>query len=173
MINWWMKLGGTLQLGHDALPFSISGTGTFISPVIQTQLDIPRPLCPVMDSIIFSCTICHRNIWIFLLSVSWIVVRNANHFVSYKTQQKGTELTLKDEKGSILNRPCYHWSEETDMVSGLSPSHCPAPSYSKVRTLTWSLGDALHTARDLVTVKWGHWHGLWFKPFTLPGTYLQ
>ena len=33
-----MKLGGNLPPGHDALLFSISGTGSFICPVAQTQL---------------------------------------------------------------------------------------------------------------------------------------
>ena len=33
-----------ISLGHDALLFSISGTGSFICPVAQTGLDIPRPL---------------------------------------------------------------------------------------------------------------------------------
>ena len=39
-----MKLGGNLPPGHDVLLFSISGTGSFICPVTQTRLDIPRPL---------------------------------------------------------------------------------------------------------------------------------
>ena len=39
-----MKLEANLPLGHDALLFSISGTGSFICPVAQTRLDIPRPL---------------------------------------------------------------------------------------------------------------------------------
>ena len=44
--NWWMKLGESLPPGHDALIFSIGGTGSFIDvcPVAQTRLDIPRPL---------------------------------------------------------------------------------------------------------------------------------
>ena len=29
MITWWMKLGGNLPLGHGALLFSISATGSF------------------------------------------------------------------------------------------------------------------------------------------------
>ena len=44
MITWWMKLGGNRPPGYDALLFSISGTGSFICPVTQTWLDIPRPL---------------------------------------------------------------------------------------------------------------------------------
>ena len=41
-----MKLGGNLPPGYGALPFSISGTGSFIGLciVIQTLMDIPRPL---------------------------------------------------------------------------------------------------------------------------------
>ena len=41
MITWWMKLGGNRPPGHDALLFSISGTGSFICSVRQTRLDIP------------------------------------------------------------------------------------------------------------------------------------
>ena len=37
MITWWLKLGGNLSPEHDALLFSISGTGSFICPVAQTQ----------------------------------------------------------------------------------------------------------------------------------------
>ena len=37
-----MKLGGNLPLGHDALLFSISGTGSFLCPVTDT----PRPYQP-------------------------------------------------------------------------------------------------------------------------------
>ena len=37
-----MKLGGSLLPGHATLLFSISGTGSFICPVTQTRLDIPR-----------------------------------------------------------------------------------------------------------------------------------
>ena len=37
MITWWMKLGGNLTPGHDALLLSISGTGSFIYPVPQTR----------------------------------------------------------------------------------------------------------------------------------------
>ena len=39
-----MKLGGNLPPGHYALLFSISGTESFICPVAQTRLNIPRPL---------------------------------------------------------------------------------------------------------------------------------
>ena len=39
-----MKLGGNLPPGHDALLFSVSGTGSVICPVAQTRLDMPRPL---------------------------------------------------------------------------------------------------------------------------------
>ena len=39
-----MKLGGNRQPGDNPLLFSISGTGSFICPVAQTRLDIPRPL---------------------------------------------------------------------------------------------------------------------------------
>ena len=49
MITWWMNLGGNLPLGHDALLFSISGTGSFICPLSQTGLDIPRPLITQSD----------------------------------------------------------------------------------------------------------------------------
>ena len=42
MITWWMKLGGNLPPGHDALLFSRSGTGSCICP--HARLDIPRPL---------------------------------------------------------------------------------------------------------------------------------
>ena len=44
MIIWWIKLGRNLPPGHNALLFSTSGTGTFIYPVTQTRLDIPRSL---------------------------------------------------------------------------------------------------------------------------------
>ena len=44
MITWWRKLGGNLPRGHDTLLYSISGTGSFICPVAQTRLDIPRPV---------------------------------------------------------------------------------------------------------------------------------
>ena len=44
MITWWMKQRGNLPPGHDALLFSVSDTGSFICPVTQTRLDIPRPL---------------------------------------------------------------------------------------------------------------------------------
>ena len=44
MITWWMKLGGNWPHGDNPLLFSISGTGSFICPVTQTRLDIPRPL---------------------------------------------------------------------------------------------------------------------------------
>ena len=37
MIIWWMKLGGSLPLGHDALLFSKSGTGSFICPYTAGQ----------------------------------------------------------------------------------------------------------------------------------------
>ena len=40
---WWMKRWGNLPPRHYALLFSISGTGSFICPVAQTRLDIPRP----------------------------------------------------------------------------------------------------------------------------------
>ena len=48
MITWWMKLGGHLPPGRDALLFL---TGSFVYLVTQTQLDKPRPLCThaVMD----------------------------------------------------------------------------------------------------------------------------
>ena len=39
-----MKLGGNRPPGDNPLLFSISGTGSFICPVAQTPLDIPRPL---------------------------------------------------------------------------------------------------------------------------------
>ena len=40
-----MKLGGNLPLGHNALLFfTTCGTGSFICPVAQTRLNIPRPL---------------------------------------------------------------------------------------------------------------------------------
>ena len=39
-----MKLGGNRPPGDNPLLFSISGTGSFICPVAQTWLDIPRPL---------------------------------------------------------------------------------------------------------------------------------
>ena len=39
-----MKLGGNRPPGDNPLLFAISGTGSFISPVAQTRLDIPRPL---------------------------------------------------------------------------------------------------------------------------------
>ena len=39
-----MKLRENLPPRHDALPFSISGTGSFVCPVAQIWLDIPRPL---------------------------------------------------------------------------------------------------------------------------------
>ena len=39
-----MKLGGNLPPRHDALFFSISGTGSFLCPDAQTRLDILRPL---------------------------------------------------------------------------------------------------------------------------------
>ena len=44
MITWWMKLGGNLPLGHDALLFSTSGMGSLICSLAQTRLDIPMPL---------------------------------------------------------------------------------------------------------------------------------
>ena len=44
MITWWMKLGGNRPPGDNPLLFSISGTGSFICPVAQTRLDIPKPL---------------------------------------------------------------------------------------------------------------------------------
>ena len=31
MITWWIQLGGKLPLGYDALLFSISGTGSFLT----------------------------------------------------------------------------------------------------------------------------------------------
>ena len=37
-------IGGDLPPGHDALLFSISGTGSFICPAPQSRLDIPRRL---------------------------------------------------------------------------------------------------------------------------------
>ena len=40
MITWGTKLVGSLPPGHDVLLFSTSGTGSFIYPVAQTQLDI-------------------------------------------------------------------------------------------------------------------------------------
>ena len=45
-----MKLN--LPPWHDALLFSISGTGSFICPVAHTRLDIPRPVIThaVMDN---------------------------------------------------------------------------------------------------------------------------
>ena len=39
-----MKQGGNLPPGHDALLFSINGTGSFENPVAQTRLDKPRLL---------------------------------------------------------------------------------------------------------------------------------
>ena len=39
-----MKPGGNRPPGDNPLLFSISGTGSFICPVAQAQLDIPRPL---------------------------------------------------------------------------------------------------------------------------------
>ena len=44
MITGLMNLVGNLPLGHDALLFSISGTGSFKCPVAQRRRDIPRPL---------------------------------------------------------------------------------------------------------------------------------
>ena len=44
IITWWMKLWRNLPPGHDVLLFSISGTRSFICPVAQTQLGIPRLL---------------------------------------------------------------------------------------------------------------------------------
>ena len=44
IITWWMKLGGNRPPGDNPLLFSISGTGSFICPITQTRLDIPRPL---------------------------------------------------------------------------------------------------------------------------------
>ena len=42
IITWWMKLGGNLPPGHDALLFSISGMVSCICRVTQTRTDIPR-----------------------------------------------------------------------------------------------------------------------------------
>ena len=45
-----MKLGGNLPPGHDALLFSISGTGSFICLVTDTRLDLTKTfIYPVMD----------------------------------------------------------------------------------------------------------------------------
>ena len=51
MITSWMKLGGNLGLGHDALLFSICGTGSFMCPVAQTCLGIAIKVViyPVID----------------------------------------------------------------------------------------------------------------------------
>ena len=42
MITWWMKLGGNLPSGHDALLFLISGTGSFLCSVAQRAAEHPR-----------------------------------------------------------------------------------------------------------------------------------
>ena len=44
LLNLWMKLGGNRPPEDNPLLFLISGTGSFICPVAQTRLDIPRPL---------------------------------------------------------------------------------------------------------------------------------
>ena len=44
MTTLWMKPGGNRPLGDNPLLFSISCTGSFICPVVQARLDIPRPL---------------------------------------------------------------------------------------------------------------------------------
>ena len=50
MITWWMKLGGNLPLGHDALRFLINGTGSFICPVADTAGHTKAFIYPVMDN---------------------------------------------------------------------------------------------------------------------------
>ena len=50
MITWWMKLGN-LPSGHDALLFSIGGTGSCICQVMHTDTAGHTETfhCPVMD----------------------------------------------------------------------------------------------------------------------------
>ena len=115
MITWWPKLGGNLPLGRDALLVSISGTRSFICPVAQTRLDIPRSLI----------TQSHRHGWAyqglylpssfhlpFYLKIFTIVWKNIGKSVFVAVQDSctyaGTKLCLNDHY--LCETFCLGWT---------------------------------------------------------------
>ena len=107
---WKTSLKENLPLRHDALLFSTSGTGSFICPVIQTCLDIPRSL------ITQSMTTWRRR------RSRWLVFRCETDANRRPVNPQSDTLTIAPPRPPIL------YISRSKPPSSWGPNHCYCPS---------------------------------------------
>ena len=148
----WMKLEGNLPLGHDALLFSITGTGCIICTVAQTLLDIPRPLI----------TQSHRHCWTY--QGLWLPSHTdtAGHTKAFDHPVAQTLLDIPRPLITQSHRHCWTYQ-------GLwLPSHTDTAGHTKAfdYPVTQTL---LDIPRPLITQSHRHgwtYQGLWLPSHT-------
>ena len=135
IITWWMKLGGNLPRGYNALLFSISGTGSFICLVTQTRLDIPRPLI----------TQSHRHGWTY--QGLWLPshIDTAGHTKAFDYPVTQTRLDIP--RPLITQSHRHGWTHQGLYL----PSHGPQSQSSgtrQIRTADLSVHSQTHKPSD-------------------------
>ena len=109
-----MQIRGNLPLEQNALLFSISGTGSFICPVTQTRLDIPRLL------ITQSCT---TKADLNSPTCRFTVI-HANHQTTMTAPSQRINYTLGPQRGgSVKTAPPSPGS--LIIMDFISSYHCP------------------------------------------------